>query len=84
MKPGGDADSHGVDLPFLKFARLAMSFSHGAEWKTLISKYIASIPAIGDASIPQIVRMAFPLPTCTSTAKVANVGVARMPSHRAT
>jgi hypothetical protein len=29
---------------------LEISFSQGAEWKTLISKYIGTIPLIGDAS----------------------------------
>jgi len=32
------------------FRRLAASFSQGAKWKALISKYIATIPLSGDAS----------------------------------
>jgi hypothetical protein len=30
--------------------QLVISLSHGAEWKTLISKYIGTIPVNGDAS----------------------------------
>ena len=39
----------GEDLSAL-LRRLEISFSQGAEWNALISKYIAAIPFSGDAS----------------------------------
>ena len=53
-------------------------FSHGAEWKALISKYIETIPVKGDAScaaeqsVPGMPRARIPV----SRAMIAKVGAA--------
>jgi hypothetical protein len=54
--------------------RLPISFSQGARWKALISKYIMTIPFSGDASAEQI--MSAPPETAVSSAMIANVGAA--------
>jgi hypothetical protein len=58
-------------------ARLAISFSQGTEWKTLISKYIGTIPPSGD--IPAVEHNASgdpPPSTPVNSAIVAKVGAA--------
>ena len=55
--------------------RLAISFSQGAEWKALISKYIGTIPVSGDALA--IEHSGDPPPSmAVSSAMIANVGAA--------
>ena len=57
--------------------RLAISFSQGAEWKTLISKYIGTIPPSGDALAIEHNASGDPPPrTPVSSAIVAKVGAA--------
>jgi hypothetical protein len=57
--------------------RLAISFSQGAEWKTLISKYIGTIPPSGDALAIEHNTSGDPPPrTPVSSAIVAKVGAA--------
>ena len=62
--------------------RLAISFSHGAEWKALISKYIETIPFSGDPCPAEQSNSIEPLPrTLVSSAMIAKVGVAARHSH---
>src|SRR5260370_40734259 len=58
--------------------RLDTSFSQGAEWKTLISKYIGTIPLSGDASCAaeQSISVGPPATTPVSSAMIAKVGAA--------
>ncbi|XSC48655.1 hypothetical protein ACF1BQ_017320 [Bradyrhizobium sp. RDT10] len=64
----------------LRFAGLMISFSQGAEWKALISKYIGTIPPTGDAFEQSI--SSGPLPTAAvSSAMIAKVGAAASNSH---
>jgi hypothetical protein len=57
---------------------LEISFSQGAEWKALISKYIGTIPVSGHASCPdeQSISGEPPPETPVSSAIIANVGAA--------
>jgi hypothetical protein len=53
------------------------SFSHGAEWNTLINKYIGIIPLRGDACCIAAHRiLGTPPPKAVSNAMMAKVGVA--------
>ena len=54
--------------------RLEISFSQGAKWKALMSKYIGAIPLSGDAAEQSI--SGGPLPTPVSSAMMAKVGAA--------
>ena len=58
--------------------RLAISFSQGAEWKTLISRYIQTIPLSGDASCAAAQSRSWgPAPsTPVVSAMMAKVGAA--------
>ena len=57
--------------------RLAISFSQGAEWKMLISKYIGTIPPSGDALAVEHNASGGPPPrTPVSSAMIAKVGAA--------
>ncbi|WP_442894201.1 hypothetical protein [Bradyrhizobium sp. AZCC 1693] len=57
--------------------RLAISFSQGAEWKTLISKYIGTIPPSGDALAIEHNASDGPPPRVpVSSAIIAKVGAA--------
>src|SRR5205085_3301180 len=57
--------------------RLEISFSQGAEWKALISKYIGTIPLSGDASsAPAQSISGGPPPRTVSSAMIAKVGAA--------
>src|ERR1700675_4392773 len=58
--------------------RLEISFSQGAEWKALISKYIGAIPLSGDAA-EQSISGGPPAGTAVSNAMMAKVGAA--PRH---
>ena len=63
------------DRPTLR--RPAISFSQGAEWKTLISKYIGTIPPRGDAPAAEHNASADPPPRAlVSSAMIAKVGAA--------
>ena len=63
-------------------ARLAISFSQGAEWKALISRYIGTIPPTGDAFAAEQSVSSGPLPaTAVSSAMIAKVGAAASDSH---
>jgi hypothetical protein len=54
-----------------------ISFSQGAEWNALISKYIGSIPLSGDASCAAEQNMSGgPPPKPVSSAMIAKVGAA--------
>ena len=65
--------------------RLEISFSQGAEWKTLISKYIGTIPLSGDASCAaeQSISGGPPPRTPVSSAMMAKVGAAARDSQSA-
>ena len=67
------------------FRRLEISFSHGGEWKALISKYIGTIPVSGDASCVAEQSMSGMLPpwTAVSSAMIAKVGVVARDSKQA-
>jgi hypothetical protein len=68
-----------------RLRRLAISFSQGAEWKALISKYIGTIPPSGDGSgaVEHIIAI-LPSPrTPVSSAMMAKVGAAARPSQPA-
>jgi hypothetical protein len=66
------------------FRRPEISFSQGAEWKALISKYIGTIPANGDASCAAEQSISGgPPPTPVSSAMMAKVGAAARPSQPA-
>jgi hypothetical protein len=57
--------------------RLKISFSQGAEWKALISKYIGTIPLSADpCPAEQSTSIGPPLSMPVSSAMIANVGVA--------
>ena len=57
--------------------RLEISFSQGAEWKALISKYIGTIPLSGDPCLPkQSISAGPPGRTPVKRAMIAKVGVA--------
>ena len=56
--------------------RLEISFSQGAEWKALISKYIATIPLSGDACAAEHNASGAPSPATVSNAMTAKVGAA--------
>ena len=59
-----------------------ISFSHGAEWKALISKYMEGIPFSGDPCPVEQSNSIEPLPrTLVSSAMIAKVGVAARHSH---
>jgi len=65
--------------------RLAISFSQGAVWKALISKYIGTIPPTGDAFAAEQSVSSGPLPTtAVSSAMTAKVGAAANDSHLTT
>src|SRR6266403_1224004 len=65
--------------------RPEISFSQGAEWKALISKYIGAIPLSGDASCAaeQSISGGSPPRTLVISAMIAKVGVAARHSHLA-
>jgi hypothetical protein len=67
------------------FRRLEISFSQGAEWKALMSKYIGTIPLSGDASCAAEQSIAGePLSrTPVSSAMMAKVGAAARHSQSA-
>jgi hypothetical protein len=64
--------------------RREISFSQGAEWKALISKYIGTIPLSGDASCTAEQSMPGVPPTPVTSAMIAKVGVAARQSQSAT
>jgi hypothetical protein len=65
--------------------QLAISFSQGAEWKALISKYIGTIPLSGDAfwAAEQNISSGPPPGTLVSSAMIAKVGAAARHSQSA-
>jgi hypothetical protein len=65
--------------------RAEISFSQGAEWKALISKYIGTIPLSGDAScaVEHIIAICPPPRTPVSSAMIAKVGAAARHSQSA-
>src|ERR1700754_1292252 len=65
--------------------RLAISFSQGAEWKALISQYIAAIPPSGDACCEATQRISGgpAAGRAVSSAMMAKVGAAASPSQLA-
>jgi hypothetical protein len=65
--------------------RLEISFSQGAKWKALISKYIGTIPLSGDASCAaeQSISDGPPPRTPVSSAMIAKVGAAARHSQSA-
>jgi hypothetical protein len=70
----------GSSLPFspAPLPRRKISFSHGAEWKALISKYIGAIPVSGDASCAAEQSMSGMAPPWipVSSAMIARLGAA--------
>ena len=63
--------------PAAPLRRLEISFSQGAEWKALISKYIGTIPLSGDPCLPkQSISAGPPGRTPVKRAMIAKVGVA--------
>src|SRR5262245_10239735 len=67
------------------FRRLEDSFSQGAEWKALISKYIGIIPLSGDvcSAAEHNISCGLPPRTPVSAAMNAKVGVAASDSQSA-
>jgi len=64
--------------------RLEISFSQGAEWKALISKYIGTIPLSGDArATEQSISAGRPSRAPVSSAMIAKVGAAARHSQSA-
>jgi hypothetical protein len=65
--------------------RLEISFSQGAEWKALMSKYIGTIPLSGDApcAVEQSISGGPPPRTPVSSAIIAKVGAAARHSQSA-
>ena len=74
---------HSVSLPLLRLNRLLISFSHGAEWNRLISRYIGAIPVNEEGSTPQTISILSPLSELVKIAMAVNVGAAAIPSHTA-
>ncbi len=65
-------------------ARPRISFSHGAAWKTLISRYMETIPPSGDACAPEhSIRAASSPEMPASSAATAKVGDAAKASQSA-
>ena len=65
-------------------ARPRISFSHGAAWKTLISRYMETIPPSGDACAPEhSIRAASSPEMSASSAATAKVGDAAKASQSA-
>jgi hypothetical protein len=65
--------------------RPEISLSQGAEWKVLISQYIATIPLSGDAACAaeHIISGEPPPGTLDNSAKIAKVGAAAKDSQSA-
>ena len=64
--------------------RLPRTFSQGAAWKTLISKYIGTMPPSADpCPVEQSASIGLAPTALVSRAMPAKVGVAARPSHRA-
>ena len=64
--------------------RLAISFSQGAEWKALISRYIGTIPPSGDALAGRTQRVRrTTAENAVSSAMIAKVGAAARQSQPA-
>jgi hypothetical protein len=61
--------------------RPQISFSQGAEWKALISRYIGTIPPTGDAAAEQRLSSGPPPVTAASSAMTAKVGAAASDIH---
>ncbi|MEH2516924.1 hypothetical protein V1279_002497 [Bradyrhizobium sp. AZCC 1610] len=81
---GGTAGSGAQPFAALQtpLRRPEISFSQGAEWKALISKYIGTIPPTGDAFAAEQNVSSGPLPTtAVSSAMIAKVGAAASDSH---
>jgi hypothetical protein len=74
----------GQDRP-APLRRLKISFSHGAEWKALISQYIGTIPLSDDAScaVEHIIAICPAPRTLVSSAMIAKVGAAARHSQSA-
>jgi len=70
-----------VTSPSLR--RLEIIFSQGAEWKALISRYIATIPVKGDALAAQSMSGVSLPRTLVSSVMIAKVGEAASASHSA-
>src|ERR1700730_3726581 len=63
--------------------RLEISFSQGAEWKALISRYIGTIPLSGDAPATEHNASTGPPPsTPVSSAIIAKIGAAASDSKQ--
>ncbi|WP_188079897.1 hypothetical protein [Neorhizobium sp. P12A] len=60
---------------------MPISFSHGAEWNTLISKYIDPIPPSEEGSAPHIISMFPAVGNVVMIAMAAKVGAAAIGSH---
>src|SRR5713226_4100959 len=69
--------AHGLESRIV-LRRDEISFSQGAEWNALISKYIGTIPLSGDAScaVEQSISGGPPPRTPLSSAMIAKVGAA--------
>src|SRR5260221_11904825 len=72
----GHVLGHGSS-PLTVMRRREASFSQGAEWKALISKYIGTMPVSGDAER----SMSGTPPRSVTTAMMAKVGAAASDSH---
>jgi hypothetical protein len=81
---GGTAESGAQPFAALQtpLRQPEISFSQGAEWKALISKYIGTIPPTGDAfAAEQNVSSGLLPATAVSSAMIAKVGAAASDSH---
>jgi hypothetical protein len=63
--------------------RSPISFSHGLEWNTFISRYIGAIPPKEEGSAPQIVAVPSPPGKLVMIAMAAKAGAAAIRSHAA-
>jgi hypothetical protein len=82
--PEDTAAAHPIDERGDAFRRL-ISFSQGAEWKALISKYIGTIPLNGDApcAVEHIIAICPRSRTQASSPMIAKDGAAARPSQSA-
>jgi hypothetical protein len=63
--------------------RSPISFSHGLEWNTFISRYIGAIPPKEEGSIPQIIPVLSLPSKPVMIAMATKLGVAAIASHAA-
>ncbi|MEH2589230.1 hypothetical protein [Bradyrhizobium sp. AZCC 1721] len=74
--------AHPTTTSRCRLHRREISFSQGAEWKALISKYIGTMPPTGNAFAAEQSGSSGPPPTtAVSSAMIAKVGAAASDCH---